>query len=467
MNEQSDFLAQLQEAVALKYAYVNSTILAALKENYRSLQSNFDSLVQLCQKKGILRSDPYKKERQISEVVPPEDAPLGDSYVEDELSLRLSEFEGQLDFLNNYMSFNADQITLKELKSLLGMVRFIRWTEFSTNSTKPTTRAFADVLDKIKKGSDSFAAGAVNSSLNQCSKLATDINNQLKHLTYLKREEYKLDIRAKILAGKDFGTAIPSDVFTREVKKSFSSSGMTQPYFSELIDEIYEEDFGENSEDSRKKIFQRLEVPQKKITKVDKSVSFKETLLEGLRNLGTSSRHIDISIHKAKENSALLQSQPRSFMEKFREWIIQLSSGKDSDILYDIELIDPQTTAHVAKEINFTTFCTMVEKKSRVLQGFMNKQGPTYQKLRSADEDQLFTLLEKNIVEVNQILQHLEALDAFFKVEITRSQREQIKGTKNEATAIQNSLQAASQKKHEYIAKKDELEQLKKLGIQT
>ena len=142
-----------------------------------------------------------------------------------------------------------------------------------------------------------------------------------------------------------------------------------------------------------------------------------------------------------------------------------MTSGKESDVVYEIELIDPTTSAHTPKNLDFGNFLALIEKKSRVLQGFYNKQSQTYRKIQLADQDQLFTLLDRNLTEVQDILWHFEALDVFFKAEIDRTQREQVKGVKTEITGIQNSLQSASQKKHEFIAKKDEQEQLRKLGI--
>lgn len=467
MSSDQEFRAQLQAAVQQKFGYVNTQVLGTLKENFRSLHSNFRALMQLCQKKGILKEDPYKKERQISEVTPPADSPFAESYKEDELAIRLSEYDSQFEFLNHYTSFNLEHLGLRELKALLGMIRFVRWTEFSTNSTRPTTRVFAEILDKIRKGSDSFSAGAVNSSLNQCTKIAKEITEQLKQITYLKREEYKLDVREKILSRWDLGTAMPTDMFMKEIKRAFPGAGMTQPFFPELIEEIYAEDFGESMEEGRKQALKNLEVPQRTQNQGPAATLLKENLIEGLRSLGTASRHIDIAVGKLKENSLLLESRPKGLMERFREWIVQLSSGRQTEIIYEIEFVDMITSAHTSKEINFTSFCASVEKKSRVLQGFLNKQSPAFQKVRAADEDQLFALLEKNISDLSEIVKHFDAFDAFFKTEVGRLNRDQVRGIKNDTLAIQNSLAAASQKKHEFVARREEIDQLKKLGIQT
>lgn len=467
MSYDQDFLALLEQAIHQKYGYVNAQVLGPLRENFRSLHSNIRALVQLCQKKGLLKEDPYRTERQISEVTPPADSPFAASYKEDELAIRLSEFDAQFDFLNHYTSFNLDQIGLKELKAILGMARFIRWNEFSTNSTRPTTRLFAEVLDKIRKGPDSFSAGAVNSSLTQCAKLGAEINEQLKHISFLKREEYKFEVRHKILSKWDMGTAMPSDMFMKEVKRAFPSSGIGQPFFTELIEEIYQENFGENPAEFREKALTNLEVPQRRVVQGSAPNVLKENLIEGLRALGTASRHMDLALQKLRENSSLIENRPKGLLERFKEWIIQLSSGRQKDIIYEIDFIDMITSAHTTEEVNFQEFCSGVEKRSRILQGFLNKQSQTYQKLRASDEEQLFAILERNLSDVIDIHRHFEAFDTFFKAEVGRMERDQVRGIKNDSMAVQNAVAAASQKKHEYVARKEELDQLKKLGIQT
>ena len=61
----------------------------------------------------------------------------------------------------------------------------------------------------------------------------------------------------------------------------------------------------------------------------------------------------------------------------------------------------------------------------------------------------------------------MPALDTYFKSETTRSQRALIKGIKLEIGAVKNAVVKANQKKHEYVSRKEEVEQLKKLGITT
>jgi hypothetical protein len=73
--------------------------------------------------------------------------------------------------------------------------------------------------------------------------------------------------------------------------------------------------------------------------------------------------------------------------------------------------------------------------------------------------------LSKNIEELQSLHKTLSALDVFFKSEASREDREKVKGIKPELTAIKNGIVKANQKRHEYIAQKEEQEQMKRLGI--
>ena len=85
--------------------------------------------------------------------------------------------------------------------------------------------------------------------------------------------------------------------------------------------------------------------------------------------------------------------------------------------------------------------------------------------LETAGEEQLLALLSKNIEELQSMHRTLSALDLYFKTEVPREQRERVRGVKPELTALKNGIVKANQKRHEYIAQKEEQEQMKRLGI--
>jgi hypothetical protein len=87
------------------------------------------------------------------------------------------------------------------------------------------------------------------------------------------------------------------------------------------------------------------------------------------------------------------------------------------------------------------------------------------QRMENAAEDQLFAYLDKNIDELQAIHKKLLALDAYFKNAVTAEDRGRLHGIKLELEGIKNTIIRTNQKKHEYVSQKEEIEQMKKLGI--
>ena len=57
------------------------------------------------------------------------------------------------------------------------------------------------------------------------------------------------------------------------------------------------------------------------------------------------------------------------------------------------------------------------------------------------------------------------ALEEFFKSEVPGEAKARVKGVRGEITAVKGAVIKANQKKHEYVAQCEELEQMKRLGI--
>jgi hypothetical protein len=139
-----------------------------------------------------------------------------------------------------------------------------------------------------------------------------------------------------------------------------------------------------------------------------------------------------------------------------------VSNKVNESIFYDIGI----TTASgsVSKErINFSSFLTETEKKSKILSAIASRN--TVAKLEAMEEEQLIDLLQRNIKDVTNLNIFLDALDEYFRDNVDRAERSRIKGIKPEIGAIKIALSKASQKLGEYYALKDEMEQFKKLGV--
>ncbi len=467
MSEEISFEVQLRQAVNSRSRQLGQGTIAEIKESWRAFQANLESVYSLLLKKGLLREDPYKKDRKVTEIVAPKDAHLSESNKEEEVSIRLSEFTAVVDFMNNYSSFSVETLNLKQIKNLHGILNFISFTDFTPNSAKKnhTTRALAEFTNKIKKRSDQLTAGAMQSNLDQLNAISKRLEQNLKDISVFKREEYKLQVREEILGGLDLDNSVTVEIFMSEIRKQFQHHQGQIPYFPELLQEIHAEEFSKSGKELREKILSSLSAQKKDSKPAAAKADLKPLLTEALKILANSTRHMDTALEKMQANHGLLNNRPKSFMEKFKKWIIQLTNGKEERIIYEIELVDPATSAHITKNLDYNNFMANTAKKAKGLNALLQKSSPLVQKLATASEEQLFSFLDKTYREISDINKTMDALDTYFKAETDRYARDKIRGVKNEVAAIKGNLQTTSQKKHEYVAKKEEADQLRRLGI--
>ena len=140
MSPHLDFHAQLELALEKRGAHFSNTLLPALKREYSNLHTSFKTLFGILVQKGLIREDPYKYDRKISEITIPSTEPIGETEQSDEIGLRLSQCETQLDFLENSYQFSLEFLTLKRIRLLADLAKYIDWDHLVETTTKANTR---------------------------------------------------------------------------------------------------------------------------------------------------------------------------------------------------------------------------------------------------------------------------------------------------------------------------------------
>jgi hypothetical protein len=468
MEETTDFTSKLEQALEQKREDIEKNILPDLKEQFRNFYNSYQSIYNILTRKSLIKEDPYKYEKKGSEVQLPSESPFLESEKNDELSIRLSDLDNQLDFLNSYYQFNLEFLTMQRIKLLASLTRYIRWDQVTQSSTNLNTRHLAEFLEKIKQGSDNLSQQIVNDALTQLSSISKQILRNLKTLTTYHREQYKLQIRRNILDDLDLDSSTVQSneaEAMKQIKKKFTSVMSDQPFYEELIKEVLAEDYGQNSQEMQQEVLSKLQVKQRKKKKKSPAETYKTTLLEAVRTLASASTHLEEAHRKLYENNQVLTYRKMSLGEKLRQWLTSFGRKKEDRQIYEIEYFDTKTSLSKHERIDFQKFLEDVSKRAKVLANLSNKMSSSYQRLEASSEDQIFQFLNKNIQELQIILRRLPALDTYFKSEVSRELRSKIRGMKIEANAIKNSVVKANKKKYEYVSKKEETEQLKRLGV--
>ena len=87
-------------------------------------------------------------------------------------------------------------------------------------------------------------------------------------------------------------------------------------------------------------------------------------------------------------------------------------------------------------------------------------------KLRNAKDEDLLDILNKNLSEANNLVGQFAGLDEYFKKEKPEI-RSKIQGIKIELTTIRNYIIKSNQRRAEYLAFREEAQQMQDLGMEN
>lgn len=461
---EGEYLPTLTQALERRRDQIGQRELPKLKELFRVFHTSFKGIYELLIRKGIIHEDPYRNEQKISEVKTPSSDPFTDSDRDSVMAVRLGEFDGMLEFLNNYYEFSIDFLTFARLKDLTNLVRYVAWEQLSQTSPSPTTRGLAELLAKARQGGDNLSTGLINDSTQQLARHSHQILELIKAITAYHRERFKRDVREQVMPSVADRSALrPEDPDSiKTVKRAFAATKLADPFIPELITEIIQEDADEAL---KNQVLERLSVTEKKRSLAPGKETMREALIEATKSLGRASRPLDTSVERLVENAETLASRRRSFIERFKAWIDKLSNRQAAERVYPVKYVDEDTGSTQTDQIRFTSFIERVGKKARLYGALLAKSGAAWKKIQGASDEQLSSFVTREIEECQIMHRRLQALDAYFKEEATAEERRRMKGIKIELTSLKNGIVKANQFLHEFNARKEEYEQMKKLGV--
>ena len=458
MEETSSYFNQLSDALKIRADWLNKSELQKLKDELRNYHNGFASLYRIFLKKGFIHEDPYKQESKIVELEVPDSSPFSEAEKLDQLTRRFANYDNQLDFLVNFYQFNTEFITLDRIKCIFGLIKYIDWIHLGPNSKNHMTINVAEMIEIIKKGSDSLTMSIINEALGNLNKSYNPIVGHLRTLSEYQREVFKLDLRE---VTKDMPKADASNA--SQIKKKFHHLRHGLPFYSDLVDEVIKEDFSKQGPQLKELVLKKLTVEENKPKAVKVQVSYKNFLIEGMQTLGGIAVTLQTVMAKLDENHINLENRKKTFLKKFKNLMEQVLNKEPEPVFYLIEYTDPVKGTRVNEKLNFNNFCSDLERKARLLLA-MRAKGPGTEKLEEMTEEQLIPFLDKNIREVQTIHKTLSALDDYFKSEMIE-EKEKIKGIKPELGTIKNAIIKANAKSYEYSAQMEEEQQLRRLGV--
>jgi len=468
MEDMQTFAHRVEESLATKRDRLDRAELLKLKESFKIFQSSFQSIRTILYKKGILHEDPYKFDLKISEVGTPPETPFAESEKIEKMCVRVSQFESYLDFLNNYYQFSTDFLTMGRIRRLLALTKYFNFNQFTETSTQPNTRALAELVGTIKKGSDQFSTGLIADAINQLDKTSKDIVAVLKELAAYHKERYKLELRQLVMPRLNLDPAAVvahREEAVHQVKHKFAEIAGDRPFYPELVEELLLEDYFPEGAALREEVLKRLAVKEEKRPALNSERTFRTILLEGARALAGAALSLEDAISKLRENSAVFEAGDHTLAARLRRMLRKIFFPDDNGLVYRIEVIDPSTNQRVPQDVDLVQFLDETGKRASLIASLGQRGTSPTRRMEDMPEDQAYKFLQRNIEEIQKTLRILAGFDEFFKEETKKEDRPKIKGIMVELSTVKGAVIKANQKKHEYVAQREELEQMRRLGI--
>ena len=245
MGENIDFTEQLKSAIKEKADWFNQEQLSKLSENYHLLHTCVRNLYDVLVKRALISPDPYKSERKISEITSPDESPFSENERSMAIGSRFSEYESMLDFICTYVKFSTEYLDIPKIKRLNDLNNSFQWGSLTLNNSKTNTRGLASLIQEARTNTSQMQLSMLTDAITKSAQAVTEITAILKDLTDFQRESYKLQIRLNFYNHPNFDKekafSSPSNQIS-EIKRLFPQVMGKMPFYSELINEIIEEE---------------------------------------------------------------------------------------------------------------------------------------------------------------------------------------------------------------------------------
>ncbi len=467
MSERVEFTAALRTAVEKKAEWFDTAELPELLENYRLLHTCVRNIYDLLLKRSAITPDPYKLEKKITSIEIPDDSTFSESDTSVILGARLSDYESMLDYLCTYFKFASDSISLSTIKKLNELNNAFQWANMSVNSSKTNTKALAALISEVRRNLPVLSQSMITDSIAKSGKACTEITRILKELSEFKREEYKLTVRTKVLGNPSFDWSKAQDGTEEiaEIKRVFAQSLGKTPYYSELIQEISDEDFSAKKDEFQAKALFSLEVKTPEVKTKKETVDTKAFLMETIRTLSLLSPEYSSIAEKLNENNRILEKSKTTVFKKLMKKIRKAFNIKEPPVIFRIVIVDQQKQTKQARDIDINVFISNLERKSNFMSVIGNSASAEHKRIESSSEEQILQFVNKQISDNSETNVLLGAIDEYFKTNCAAQDRSRIKGLKIDLVSVKNILVKANTKRSEYVAYIEEREQMRKMGI--
>ena len=467
MEENQNFVERLESAILKKKEWFDSTQLPSALEQYRLMLVCVKTVNENLVKRSIITPDPYKWDKRISEVV----VPPADAFTEQDfgqvLGERLSSYETMLDFVCNYYRFNVDSLPVTKVKLLVDLNKCFQWDNLTTANGNPNTQGLATAIQRVKTNAPNMTLSMINDSVDKCSKAYGFIAKTLAEFAGFQREYYKWSVRKEVIGSSDFDKAkafSSKESECAEIKRLFQKIMGKKPFYADLIGEIAEEDLGDDKTRLQEMVLAKLALKQTDAKPKPKGPTSKEILMGSVQALGGIAPVLTQLDVKLSENFDLLFFVKKTFFRKIMQALRKAMGLSEKERTCTIPVVDQKTGVKVMQKIKVNEMLTDLDNKKRIYSGIAAK-GIEYAKIEGASETAILTFVNKQISENQALFTTINALDDYFKANVEVLLRPKVKGLKIDLSSYRNAIINVNKKRGEYVSIKEEVSQMRQLGI--
>lgn len=465
---ETSFSEKVIAAVEAKTTLFDETILPGLIDKYRILHTSIKNLFELLIQKSLIKDDPYKLDKKISDVVAPDSSDFMDTERPVVMGARLSDYETMLDFICTYFKFSVDNMPINQIKKFVDLNNTFSWSSVTVNSPSANTRGLAALINEARQGATSITNSMITDVINRSEKAIAEINKTLKELTDFQKEVYKARVRKDIFDHPKFDKQKAQSSLMEEnqqIRKLYQAVMGSQPFYASLVDEILKEDHAPNKAALQQVLLEKLKIRGEKKVQKSETVDTKEMLMTSVHSLSALAPQYETIYQKIMANNELLQNEHTTFFDKLKVVLRKAFNLKTPEIIYNLTITDRATQTVSHNKIIFQELANEIQHKANYYNSFSVKKSPGYQKIESSDATQILDFVNKNLAAAQKNLVLLDALDEYFKQAVLVENRNSVKGLKMELTSIKNTIIKTNQHRAEYLSYMEEQEQMKKLGI--
>jgi hypothetical protein len=448
MEGSADFLDRLTAALAVRSQWLETALIPRLKDVLTAYDAQFEGVVGLIIRKGLLREDPYNYDQAFTDIVIPKDDMLPEFENSDELSFRLTAFRRQLKFAITEYPLDLSSLALARLKKLSALLFYVNWLDFGEGSKSPTTKAFARTFMKVRMGSDTMASQILKDSEMQIMKTLKEVRGILADLISYDREAWKCELRHSVLSGISFGEGARRDDVLKAIRRGFAQAMSAKPWYPALEEEVADEELSADGEARKQKILSGLALPEPARAESAPERNGREFLLDAIRIISRPHEEIATALAVLEENEKLLGAPRQS-----GGWLKRLFGGgggpKEADRTYKVEYSEPGSPSVKVESIDFASFVAEAGKKASMLGSLASGGGSAFRKVESTGNGPLASFVDRQLTDVLLIHRRLGSLNTLFQARAAADKRN-LRGIKVELLTIKNSLVKANQKRHEF-----------------